>query len=426
MAKTKVKNIEECTTLFEIELSKDDIAKAFGEIYGEMAKVANIPGFRVGKAPLELVKKHYAKGAREEVLKRLIPESYKNALAEHGVRPVGFPEISEVKFVEESELSFKAKVDTRPKFKLKDYKLIKIDRKKTVVTDADVNKTLESIRQINAKYAAVEDRPVQMDDYVVGDVECFVDGKSVQKKRENIWLHVDKDSVIPGLSESLVGMKKLEERDVAIKLPEKHPDKSIAGKADVYHVKVNEIKLRQLPNLDDELAKDVGRSSLEDLRGEITKELTARARMNAEAEVENQLLSKLMDDNTFAVPSGFVARQLDYMVEDAKRHLEEKGFKKEDLDKKDDEFKAKFKNDALRRVRLLFILDDIASIEKIDTSDEDIDQAYKAISAQTGKDEKSVREYYEKEGLVENLRDKIREEKTIKFLLDNAQVTEKD
>ena len=424
MAKTK--NIEECTTLFDIEVAKADIDKAFAEVYAEMTKVANIPGFRAGKAPVEMVKSRYAKDAREEVLKRLIPESYRNALAEHGVRPVGLPEISEVKFVEENELSFKAKVDTRPNFKLKNYKGIKIEKKKTAITDEDVKKALESLREVNAKYIAVEDRAVQMGDYIVSDIECSVDGKVVHKKRENMWLHIDKESVIPGLSDKVVGMKKGEERDAEVKLPEKYPDKNLAGKTAVYRVKAKEIKLRQLPNLDDELAKDMGGTNLEDLKGQIAKELGMRSRMNVEVEAENQLLNTLMNENVFAVPSSFVTRQLDFMVEDAKRHLQEKGFKKEDLDKQNDEFKAKFKDDAARRVRLLFILDEIADIEKIDVGDEDVAQAYKSIASQAGKEESFVRDYYEKENLIDNLRDKIREEKTIKFLLDNAKVEEKD
>lgn len=425
MAKVKAKKIEECTTLLEIEVSKADIDKAFEEVYSEITKVANIPGFRAGKAPVELVKKHYAKDAREEVLKRLIPESYKGALSEHNMRPIGLPEIIDVKFDEAKELSYKAKVDTRPNFKLKDYKHIKIEKKKTEITDADINKTLDSLREVNAKYTTVEDRPVQMGDYVVADVDCSVDGKAVHKKRENIWLHVDKEAVIPGLSEKISGMNKGEEKDAEVTLPEKYPDKNIAGKSAVYHIKVKEIKSRQLPDIDDGLAKDMGSSSLEDLKAQIKRELEMRSKMNAEVEAENQLLSKLMDDNVFAVPSGFVARQLEFMVEDAKRHLLEKGFKKEDLDKRDDEFKTKFKDDAARRVRLLFILDEIANDEKIEVTDDDLSQAYKAIAAQAGKDENFVKDHYEKEEQVENLRDKIREEKTIRFLLDKAEVAEK-
>lgn len=424
--KFRAKSLEECTTLFDIEVSPQMISRAFEEVYAEISKAANIPGFRAGKAPVDMVRLHYAKDAKEEVLKRLIPEAYRQAVKQHNIEPVSMPEISDVSFVEDRALTFKAKVDTRPKFKLKEYKSISVQRKKAVTSDVDVDKMLENLREISAKYVAVEDRPVMMNDYVVTDLECFVDGDSVHKKRENLWLAIDKDSFMNSLTGNMVGMKKLEERDIDVTLPEKYPDKALAGKAARYHVLVKEVKERRLPAIDDSFAKDMGRQSLEDLKKEIAKELQARAVSSAEIEAENQLLNKLINDHVFKVPSTFVARQLDLMVEDAKRRLEEKGFKKEDLGKKDAEFREKFKTDAERQVRLLFILDAIATAEKIDATDSDVSDAYKSIAAQAGKTEEFIRDHYEKEELVDNLRDKIREGKTVKLLLDNANITEKE
>jgi trigger factor len=424
--KYKAKSIEECTTLFEIEVSPQMIARALDEVYADIAKVANVPGFRVGKAPADMVRLRYAKDAREEVLKRLLPEAYRQAVKQQNIDPVGLPEISDVSFPEDKPLTFKAKVETRPKFKLKDYKGIKVEKKKADVKDADVDKTIENLREVSAKYISVEARPVMMNDYVVTDLECFVDGKSIHKKRENLWLAVDKDSYIGGMAEQMAGMNKLEERDIEVKLPENYPDKAVAGRQARYHVLVKEIKERRLPSVDDEFAKDIGRPSLEDLRKEIAKELAARAAANSETEAENSLLNALIDGHVFKVPSGFVARQIASMVADSKKRLEEKGFKREDLDKRDKEFAEKFRQDAERQVRLLFILDSIASAERIEATDADVGDAYRAIAAQAGKDEAFVRGHYEKEGLVDSLREKIRESKTIRFLMDHAAVTEKE
>lgn len=420
----KIKSVEECTSLLEIDVPAKDIEKAFGEVYAEMTKYANIPGFRVGKAPKELVKQHYGKSAKEEVLKRLVPEAYRSAVLEHNINPIGMPEISDVIFDGEGKLSFKAKVNTRPVFKLKNYKGIKVEKKPAKICDDDINKMLENLREANAKYVSVEDRPAQMGDYVVSDMDCSVDGKPVHKTRENLWLLLEKDSLVPGLSEKIAGMNKGEERDIEVPFPEKHPDKTVAGKLAKYHIKAKEIKKRELPELNDEFAKIFGKENMEELKKEISKELEARAKVNAEIDAENQVLSKIIGDNTFAVPPSFVSRQLDFMVEDAKRHLMQKGFKKEDLDGKDGEFKEKFKDEAVRKVRLLFILSDIAGQEKIEASDEDLNDAYKAISAQAGKSEQEVRDYYIKEDLTDDLRDKIREGKVIQFLIKNADVKE--
>jgi len=424
MAKTKARSIEDCSMLFEIEVSSQAITEAFEKVYNEITKIANIPGFRIGKAPLDVVKKHYASDAREEVLKRLIPEAYREALQEHSITPVGLPEISDVSFESEKALSFKARVDTRPKFKLKDYKGIKIAKKKVQINDADVEKTLENLRELNARYVAAEDRPVQMGDYVVSDLECSVDGKSAHPKRENLWLFIDKESAIPGLADNIVGMRKGEAKEIEVKLPPKYPDKKLVGKIAKYHVVAKEIKIRQLPEINDEFAKDLGRNTLEELRSEIRKEMENRAKIDAEIDAENQLLTKLMDDNVFAVPSSFVTRQLSYMVEDAKKRLEQKGFKKEDLDKKDDEFKEKFKNEAVRQVRLLFILDEIAMLEGMTVNEKDLKDTYRSIATQTNRTEDEVKGHYEKEDLVDNLEEKIREGKTIQFLLKNAEMTE--
>lgn len=423
--KAKVKTTKECEALFDIEVPKEEIAAALSEVYDEITRVASIPGYRVGKAPKEVVQKHYRDKAREEALKRLIPDAYRKALEEQRVNPIGLPEIADVSFEEDKPLVFKAKVETRPEFKVKDYKGIRVEKKIAQIKNEDVDKTLENLREINARYISVEDRPLQYGDYAVSDMECFVDGKPVHKKRENLWIFMEKESVIPGLHEKMQGMKKGEDRDIEVILPEKYPDKNLAGKAARYHIKLNEIKARLLPDLNDEFAKDLGKSTLDELKSDVLKGLEARQGANVQVDMENQLLKRLVDDNVFPVPPSFLARQLEYMVRQARANLEQKGFKKEDLDKKDAEFKEKFKDDAVRQVRLFFILDEIARLENIDVIADDLNEAYKSISGQTGKTETEVREYYKKEGLEGDLEERVRETKTIDFLMKAANITEK-
>lgn len=424
MSRSKAKSVEACSTQFEIEVPKESVDKAFEEVYGEISKVATIPGFRAGKAPKELVKKHYSKNASEEALKRIIPDAYASALKEHGIIPIGTPEISDLVFEEGKAMSFKAKVDTRPKFNLKNYKGIAVTRKKVSIEPSDIDKTLENVREMHAKYESPGERPLQMGDYAVSDVDCLVDGKPIHRKRENLWLFLDKDTIALGLSDGMVGMKKGDQKDIEVTLSGDYPNKDLAGKKAIYHVKVKDIKVRQLPEINDALAKELGKDSLETLKKDIAVGLEEQAKRNGEIEAENKVLAKLIDDNDFAVPGGFVKRQLDYMVENAKRHLMEKGFRKEDLDKKDEEFRGKFGIDAVRRVRLLFILDAVARAEKIDVEDKDVGEAYKAIASQTGKTEEEVKTHYEGEELVDDLKEQLREGKVIEFLVKNAKVTE--
>lgn len=424
MSRSKAKSTEACSTLLEIDVPKESVDKAFDEVYDEIAKVASIPGFRPGKAPKELIKKNYAKNAREEALKQILSDAYAAALKEHGIIPIGSPEIIDMVFEEGKAMSFKARVETRPKFSLKNYKGIAVTKKKITIDKADIDKTLENVQQMHAKYESPADRPLQMGDYAVSDLDCMANGKPIHRKREDLWLFLDKDTIALGLSDGMVGMKKGDEKDIEVTLSKDYPNKELAGKKAIYHVKVKDIKVRQLPEINDALAKDLGKDSLESLKKDIAAGLEEQAKRNAEIEVENKVLAKLIDDNDFAVPGGFVKRQLGYMVENAKRHLTEKGFKKEDLDKKDEELRGKFAIDAARRVRLLFILDAIARAEKLEVGDSDVEEAYKAISAETGKPESEIREHYGKEGLIDDLKEQLREGKTIEFLIKSAKVAE--
>jgi len=424
MPKSKAKHAEACSTLFEIDVPRESVDKAFEEVYDEIAKVASIPGFRAGKAPKELVRKHYAKNASEEALKRVLPDAYAAALKEHGIIPMGSPEITDMIFEEGKAMSFKARVETRPKFNLKNYKGIAVTRKIVAIDKADIDKTLENVQQMHAKYESPADRPLEMGDYAVSDLDCLADGKPIHRRREDLWLFLDKDTIALGLSDGMVGMKKGDEKDIEVTLSKDYPNKELAGKKAIYHVKVKDIKVRRLPEINDALAKELGKDDLESLRKDIAAGLEAQAKRNAEIEVENKVLTKLIDDNDFAVPGGFVKRQLGYMVENAKRHLAEKGFRKEDLDKKDEELRGKFGIDAVRRVRLLFILDAIARAEHIEVGDSDVEEAYKAIAAETGKSVTEVKGHYESGELVEDLKEQLREGKTIEFLIKNAKVTE--
>ena len=424
--KTKIKPIEECAALLEIEIPKETIDKAFEEAYGEISKVAAIPGFRAGKVPKDLIRKRFAKEAKKNVMDQIIPDAYSKAVEEHKIEAMGFPEITDLVFEEGKTMSFKARVDTRPKFKLKNYKGISIDKKKAVVKDEDVKKALDNLREYSAKYVSVEDRPAQWEDYVISDLECFIDGREAHKKRDDLWLFLDKESLLSGLMEKIVGMNKGEERDVEVEMPEKYPDKNLAGKKAKYHIKAKEIKVRRLPDINDEFAKDLGRENLEQLKKTVTEELEKKMKMDSDIAAENQLLNKLIDDNNFSVPSTLVKRQIHLMTDNAKAKLTEKGFSREELDKKNEEFEGRFKDDAARQVKLLFILDSIAADEGIKTEEKDLENAYKSISLQTGKSEQEVKAYYEKEELTDNLLERIREEKTIEFLLKNAEIKEKE
>lgn len=423
LIKTKSKKMEGCTVTFEIEIPQADVREAREEVIGDFAKVAELPGFRPGKAPRELVAKRYHAEVNDEAVKNLVKKSCESAFREHHINPVTLPEVSQVSQGTEGPLAFRISVDVSPEVSLKPYKGIKLTRKVTELKEEDVNKYLENLKVIHGKYVSVEDRPLRMGDYAVCDIDCFIDGKPLHRRRENFWIFVDKESSVPSLTEQMVGLKKDEERSCHVAIPETYSDKKLAGKTATYRVKLKEVKVRQVPALDDEFAKDLGKDSFEVLKDGVRKGFEIRIESETQKDLERQVLAKLILDNDFCVPSSFVERQLRYLVENAKVDLVEKGIRKNDVDAKEGELREKLKGEAARRVKAFFILDDISKREGIACTPEEIEEALVAIAVETGIPIEKVKEHYERENLLQDLAEKLREEKTIRFLIEAAVIT---
>jgi len=421
--KSNVKNQDGCVSHFEIEIPQEDVQRILEEVYTEIEKTASIPGFRVGKAPRDLVKKVHAEKARDETLKRLIVEGYSNALKKHDITPLGSPEVTDVKFEEGKLLFFKVKIDRRPRFKLKEYKGIHVEKQLIAIKEEDVAKGLEGLREYAARYVTLNDKALDYQYYAVCDFEYTVDGKAT--RRNDMLFLMDKQSLLPDVVKNMVGMKTGEERTFGVTFPSTFPDKQLQGKKADYKIKVKEIQEKQLPDLSDELAKDLGMDNLQTLKEKVKEELTKRMESTIRDGMKNQLLRYLADGNIFDVPASMVDSQIAYLVEDAKERLTAKGVKKEDLDKKTGELEGKFREEAIRSVRLSFILNEIGSSEKIDVSEKELEDTLHSIAERTGQSPGKVKEHYQKEGLVDHLAFKLREDKVVEFLLQEARVIEK-
>lgn len=421
--KTRIKNIEECRKLFEIEMPKELVEKITKEVYEEIKKVAKIPGFRPGSAPQDLLEKHYSRDAEEQILKRLVPEGYKKALEIHNVVPVGLPRVFNIVFQKDKPLTFEAEVDTRPVIRLKNYKGIKVRKKRISVLQEEINEALSKLRQMYAKYHDAA-RPIRKGDYAVCDVEAFIDEKPITKKNKNTWILADKEASLLGMGEELIGLTKDQEKEIEAKLPDDYPDKKYAGKLAKFKVRVNEVKEKELAPADDTLAKNLNTENLEALKKEIESQLYARKENDLQINMKNQILEKFIKDYKFSVPNGITARQKEVLAERLNVELSRKGLSKEDIEKKIKELDANLKRDAEDKIRIYFILDDIAVKEKIDINDSDIEDRLKSIALSTGQSVEEVKKYYEKENLLGGLAEEIKEGKVLEFLLKEADVVE--
>lgn len=423
--KIAVKELAPCKRLLEIEVPIEAVKKGFDEFYAELSKTAKVPGFRPGKTPRNILEGRYQKEAKGEVLRKIIPASYREAMRKHSLTPVEVPEVSEVKFEKEGALSFKATVDIRPEIRLGDYTGLKVTRKRVEVAPAEVAKVLEELKEANAHYAVVEARPVKKGDYIIVDLEGFVGTSSIDK-RKDLWLVIEEGSYLPGLTEALIDLEQGQEREVKLTLPEDFKRRELAKREAIFKVRVKEIKEKVLPPLDDELAASLGEfKGLDELKEAVRKDLVARKQAEGRLDLENQILDQLIKRFPFEAPDSLVTRQTERLLREAKVRGLYQGLKKEDIDSQEPALRKKLSPNALRQVKVAFILEEIAGREKIKVSDEEIDQKISDIAKSSKQAPDEVRKYLKDKEMLDNLRSELRTQKTLNFLVEKANIKEK-
>ena len=421
--KSRIKNIEECSKLFTIEISRELVNDAVSEAYKNIRKIANIPGFRVGSAPQDLLERRYSKEAEDTVLKELIPEGYRKAVETHKIIPIGLPRITNINFGIDKPLTFEARVDTRPNVKLRDYRGVRVTKRRISVSQGEVDETISRLRNMHAEYVDV-DRPIAHGDYAVCDVEAFTDGKPISKSTKNMWVQADKAASLLGMGEELIGLTKSQSKEIETRLPDDYPDKKYAGKLAKFKILVNSVKEKRLPALDDALAEKLNAENVDALKKEIESQLFARKEDALKMEMKDQILERFLMGNRFSVPSSLVERQKEVFRKRFEAELGQRGLNKDEAEKKIREMEQKLEEDAKNRVRVYFILDDISIKEKIGVGQGDIDARIEAAALSTGRPAEEVKSYYEKEDLLGGLAEEIKETKVLDFLLKHAEIIE--
>jgi len=422
--KKKIKNIEECRKLFEIEIPSEEVNKQMEECYKKIEKVAKIPGYRAGKIPKDLLEKHYGDQATKEVVEDLIGDAYQKAIEESGFIPLGFPQISDVKLDDKKTLSFKAEFNIRPKIELKQYKGLKLNKKAIEIKEEDVERSTKTLQESTAKFKNTEARPVQIGDYIICDSEVFVDGKAIAKKRENIWMPVEEKSYIPNLSTGLVGTAIGDEKEIETILPQDFSNKEYANKRAIFKIKIKEIKEKILSEIDDAFAKDAGYNNLAELKDSLRALLKNQAERQVRQDLENQIVEQLLGSSKFNVPASLVERQTQHLFEEEKNNLLKQGLKEDDIKSKEKELKDKMRPWATKQIKNMFILDEIAHKEDINVSKEELDGTLEAIARQYNKPKEEIEKYYEKNDLISSLRSDIRHSKILEFLIKEARIEE--
>ena len=420
--KSKIKKLNGTGREILVEMPKEAVDNAIEAVLQEIRKTANIPGFRKGNAPIDMIRKDYMDDAVDEVKKKLIPEAYQAALDKHEVRPVSYPEISDVAINAEGLLVFKAIVDSHPDVSVKKYRGLKVKSEKVNVDAKEVDETLKSLVNMNAEFIDI-DEEIKKGDFAICDVCTFIEDKEIAKKRENMWVEADKEASLLGMGEELVGLKKGASKDIEVTLPENYPDKKYAGQKALFKVEVKETKEKKLPELNDELAKKMGKESMTEVRDEIKGQLLERKEQNNKAEMKNQIMEQLLSKSSFDLPEAMVERQLKVLMDKAESDLASKGIEKEALDAHKDKLKEQLMKEAENKVKLYFILDKIADEEKVDVTEEEINAWLQAMAANYNQPFENVKKYYEEHDLLGGLIEQLREDKTLDLLVEESSTT---
>ncbi len=419
-----------------IKVPANVVAERFEKGLREVAKTAKIKGFRPGMVPLPMVKKFYGDDVRHNVFHRLVDESYSEALRKEKIQAVGQPQINDQseddhaghKLDEAKDFTFTATVEVLPEIEAKGYTGLAVSRGNDTVTDADVQKTIDDMLNSQASLnPAPEGHTVKKGDFV--DLEFkggIVTDSGLEEKagmNGQRMIEVGSDQLIEGFEDNLVGMKKGETKTFKVPFPADYFEKELAGKMSEFTCTIHEIKLKELPKLDDELAKNVGFESVAELKTKAKEQLTTERKSETERKLRSDLLAQLIEKNAFDIPASLVQGQTRSLAQDVASNLKNQGFNDQMIQDALMNEMGNLKTRAENQVRASLILEAIAKKEKIEVGAKEIDAEISKMATNMKVEEAKVREFYHSNPRRrDDLEFRLREETTMQFLLDKAKI----
>lgn len=421
-----MEKIENNVATLEILVSPEDFGKAMQKAYKKNVKRFNIPGFRKGKAPMKIIEVQYGEGVfYEDAFDFVFPEAYKKAIEENNLEPVARPDIDIEAMSRKEGVVIKATVALMPEVELGEYKGIEVEKKEYNVTDEDVEKELEAMQEKNARLVAIEDRPVKEGDTVIIDFKGFVDGEAFEGGEGNNYsLEIGSGQFIPGFEEQLVGVNVGEETKVEVNFPESYHSEELAGKPAVFEVKLNEVKEKEYPALDDEFAKDVSEfDTLDELKNDIQKNIQEREEHRIKHEIEDEVIAKVIENASMEIPEAMVEMEVERMLEDFDYQLRMQGINLDDYFKytnvDESQFKDNLKGDAEKKLKTDLTLEKIIEVENIEATEEELEEEMETLAKQYGQEVEKLKKDF-KDTQINYVKDTIKRRKSIAFLMENS------
>ena len=422
----KNEQTEKNTVKLTIEVDKEAFEKAMDKSYRKNVKQIMLPGFRKGKAPRKLIEKYYGEAVfYEDAVNFVCPDAYEFAVKEAGITPVDRPEIDIEEIGEGKDLVLTAVVTVKPEVTLGEYKGVKAEKTVYETKDEDVDAEIKMAAEKNARMITIEDRAVEKGDFTVIDFEGFVDGKAFEGgKGTDYSLEIGSGQFIPGFEDQLVGAKLNEETEVNVKFPEEYHAEELKGKDATFKVTVKEIKVKELPALDDDFAKDVSEfDTFEEYKASIKEKLDKANEERTKAEFENNVVEAVSANAEVDIPQCMIDNRVEDMIKDFGYRLSSQGMSLEQYMQFTgttvDTFKEQFKDQATAQVKSNLVLDKIAQVENLTVSQEDLEEELKKMAEMYGMELDKVKTLIG-ENEQETMKDDLKVRKAVDFVTENA------
>ena len=405
-----------------IEVSAQDFAKAVDRVFKKNAKKISIPGFRKGKAPRAFIEKYYGENVfYEDAVNEIYPEAMEEAIEAAGLEVINDKIDLDVIRLGKDGFEFKAVVTVKPEVEIEGYKGIEVELKPVEVTEEDINKEIDRVRERNSRLVTVEDRSAQEGDTVIFDFKGFSDGEAFAGgEAENYSLKLGSGEFIPGFEEQMVGHNTGEEFDVNVTFPEVYQEESLAGKPAVFKIKLHEIKTRELPELDDEFVKDVSEfDTLAEYKEDLKKQLFDLKKREADMAADDEMIDKTIALMKAEIPAAMFENKLEEMLNEFGHKLQSQGLSLDSYKKytgmTDDAFKEHFRPQAERQVKLRLAIDKIAEIENLAPTPDELEEKYKELAEHYKLEVDQIKQFVDAKGLAKD----IAAEKAVDFLREH-------
>ena len=406
-----------------VEIPVEEVNRETNALIQKYQKLARIPGFRRGHVPASVIRQRFSEDLKSDVVEALVPRYFRKEADRQGLIPVSQPQVTDLHLKDNEPLRFKASFEVMPEIKVDGYKELRAEKPEITVTDEEVEQSLNGVREQHATFTAVEGRPLADGDYAQVSLDGKpkdgpTDGQDKPVHMDEVLVEIAGKNTMPEFTENLRGASAGDERVFEVTYAQDAQEQRLAGKTFTYTVKVQSIKQKSLPELDDQFVTQLGEfKTLDEVRQRIRESMEAERKHTAEHEAKDKLVAELVKRSEFEVPEALVDRQIDVRLERGLRALAAQGMKAEDIKKMDlNRLRVGQREQALQEVKASLVLDKIAEEEKIEVSDAEIDREIVALATQSKQTPEAIRARLTRDGALDRIRNRIRSEKTLDFL----------